>query len=334
MKYKKQHTNNRGWISYLMAIWLGCLSLLVSAQQNPVFTQYTNSPLWMNPAYAGSRNALAIDFTTRQQWIGVEGAPMTYYMGAHTPINDTKMSVGASLMSDIAGPVIANHFSLSYAYLLRINHNHLLSAGLNAGLNNHWVTLNKLDLNDPTDPNFQNNIENGMTPTFGTGFVLYSPLYYLSFSMPSILPANMSYPGESQLAYRRTTPYFLSAGFNVSVARDHFVRLSGIARIEEAYENSYDMSALYNYNGYFSAGASYRLNQSAALILGVQINENVGLTYSYDFPVSSQPLNLVNFQELTLSIDLFQYFVPNLDREFRSKKAATDDGKTRSIRYF
>jgi type IX secretion system PorP/SprF family membrane protein len=317
-----------------MATCLGCLSLVINAQQNPVFTQYTNSPLWMNPAYAGTRNALAIDFSTRQQWLGVEGAPMTYYMGAHTPVNDTKMAVGASLMSDIAGPVIANHFSISYAYLLRINHNNLISVGINAGLNNHWVTLNKLDLNDPTDPNFQNNIENAMTPTFGTGFVLYSPLYFLSFSMPSLLPANVSFPDESNLEYRRTSPYYLSAGLNVFIARDHLVRLSGMARMEELFDNTYDIAAIYNYNGYFSAGASYRLNQSAALILGIQINENVRLTYSYDFPVNSKPLNLVNFQELTLSVDLFQYFIPNLDREFRNKKAATDDGKTRSIRYF
>ncbi len=329
-----QHTNNRKWISYLMSFGLGCLSLVVTAQQNPVVTQYMNSPLWMNPAYAGARNSLAIDFSTRQQWIGVEGAPMSYFMNAHTPVNDTKMSFGASLMSDIAGPVMANHFSLAYAYLLRVNHNNLLSVGLNAGINNHWVTLNRLDLNDPTDPNFQNNIENGITPSFGTGFVLYSPLYYLSFSMPSILPANVQFPGESNLEYQRYSPYFLSAGFNVFLARDHLLRLSGIARMEKNVVNTYDVAALYNYNGYFSAGASYRLNQSAAIIMGVQINENVGLTYSYDFPIGTKSLNLINFQELTLSIDLFQYFEPNLDREFRNKKGAVDEGKTRSIRYF
>src|SRR5690554_7258112 len=80
----------------------------------------------MNPAFAGSRNALAIDLATRQQWIGVEGAPMTYYASAHLPINETMMSAGVSLQSDKAGPVMANEFSLSYAYLLRINGNHLL----------------------------------------------------------------------------------------------------------------------------------------------------------------------------------------------------------------
>jgi type IX secretion system PorP/SprF family membrane protein len=317
-----------------MVIGLASWTLDIYAQQNPVFTQYINSPLWMNPAYAGARNSLAVDFSTRQQWIGVEGAPMTYVLGAHTPINDKKMSVGASLMSDIAGPVMANQFSLAYAYLLRINHNNLLSVGINAGINNHWVNLNKLDLNDPTDPNFQSNIENGITPSFGTGFVLYSPLYFLSFSMPSILPDNVKYPGESDLEYQRNSQMFISAGYNIFIGYDHLVRLSGLARMEGKVENSYDIAAIYNYNGYFSAGGSYRLNQSAALILGVQINENFGITYSYDFPIGTKSLNLVNFQELTLSFDLFQYFVPNLDREFRNKKGSSDEGKTRSIRYF
>jgi len=126
----------------------------------------------------------------------------------------------------------------------------------------------------------------------------------------------------------------MSAGLNLFIADDHLFRLSGIARMKGNIENSYDIAGIYNYIGYFSAGASYRLNQSASIIIGVQINENIGLTYSYDFPLGSKPLNISNFQELTLAIDIFQYFEPNLDREFRNKKSTTDEGKTRSIRYF
>ena len=59
----------------ILAIWFIILPLTVLGQQAPVLTQYFNNPLIINPAFAGTRNALAIDIATRQQWMGIKGAP-------------------------------------------------------------------------------------------------------------------------------------------------------------------------------------------------------------------------------------------------------------------
>ncbi len=329
-KYKKL-------IRRAFTILLWAFVLPISAQQNPHITQYTNSPLLMNPAVAGSRNSLALDLSTRQQWVGVEGSPMTYMANAHTPINDTRMALGASLMSDIAGPVMANHFSLAYAYLLTINHSHFLSLGINAGINSNKVSLSSLRLNDNTDKNFAGDINHTITPSFGAGLMLYSPYYFLSFSMPRVLPSNAEYPGEGNLEYSYNQQYFLSGGTQIAFTNDHSVRLSALARFEDSMESVYDITALYNYAGIFTAGGSYRPNYAVALILGLQINENFGIHYSYDFPMGSKAMNWFNFQELTLSFDLRKYFKTNLDREFskpRSKSPTRDDGSARSIRHF
>lgn len=318
----------------LLIVGLLGLSLPGLAQQQALFTQFDYRPLWMNPAFSGSRNSLAIDLATRQQWIGVEGAPMTYYASAHLPINETMMSAGVSLQSDKAGPVMANEFSISYAYLLRINGNHLLSAGINAGVGNHWVGLNKLALNEANDPNFQANIENGFTPVFGAGLVLHSPWYHLGFSMPGILPARLDFEGENALQYQRNQVYYFTAGTDIGLAYDHNVSAALLARMEEGLENAIDFNLSYQYAGRFSLGGSWRMSQAFALIAGVQINENLRLTYSYDYPLGSQPLNLSSSQEITLSFDLYGPIIPNLDREFFTKRKSGDDGTTKSIRYF
>lgn len=311
------------------------ITLCLSAQQNPYFTQHTNNPLFINPAYAGIRNSLAIDLATRQQWVGVEGAPMTFMLNTHAPINETMMSVGASVYSDIAGPVMANHISLAYSYLLKVNHSHFISLGINGGINSYRVKLSDIKLNNGNDPNFATDIENEITPSFGAGLMLYSPIYYIGFSMPRILASELDYPDAEGRQFKYNQIYYLAAGANIGISDFHSAKIASLFRFEEGMEMVYDITALYKYNGMFTAGGSIRPGYSASLILGAQINENIGITYSYDFPLGSKSVNLFNFQELTLSIDIHNIISPNMDREFSSPKAKSrDDGNTRSIRYF
>jgi type IX secretion system PorP/SprF family membrane protein len=309
--------------------------LSLSAQQNPYFTQHANNPLLINPAFAGGRNSLAVDIATRQQWVGVDGAPMTFMLNTHAPINETMMSAGASFYSDIAGPVMANHASLAYSYLLKINHSHFLSLGINGGINSYRVKLSDIKLNDGSDPNFASDIENEITPSFGAGLMLYSPLYYIGFSIPRILASEIEYPDAAGRQFRYNQIYYMSAGANIGISDYHSAKLATLFRFEEGMEMVYDITALYNYDGMLTAGGSIRPGYAASLILGAQVNGNIGITYSYDFPLGSKSVNLFNFQELTLSIDIHSIISPNVDREFSSPKAKSrDDGNTRSIRYF
>ena len=47
------------------------------SQQDPVYTQYMNNLLTIQPAYAGNNGALNITGISRAQWIGFDGAPNT-----------------------------------------------------------------------------------------------------------------------------------------------------------------------------------------------------------------------------------------------------------------
>ena len=50
--------NAKGMKFYLIAIFLLGILGSVSAQQDPMFTQYMHNPVSINPAYAGSRGTL------------------------------------------------------------------------------------------------------------------------------------------------------------------------------------------------------------------------------------------------------------------------------------
>ncbi|WP_410879238.1 type IX secretion system membrane protein PorP/SprF, partial [Myroides sp. DW712] len=63
---------------YLTLGVLGLLSSLeVHAQQNPQYTQYMYNMSVVNPAYAGSKDAVSMGALYRKQWAGFDGAPET-----------------------------------------------------------------------------------------------------------------------------------------------------------------------------------------------------------------------------------------------------------------
>ena len=76
-------------VGYLMAaapLW---------AQQEPGYTQFSWDQLVINPAYAGSKDALSARMFYCRQWVGLEGAPQTFPLQKTipTPLHPRCLSV-------------------------------------------------------------------------------------------------------------------------------------------------------------------------------------------------------------------------------------------------
>ena len=74
------------------------------AQQLPQFTQYMYNTISINPAYAGSREALSIVGLHRSQWVGFRGGPITQTLSIHTPLRNDRIGLGLSFIEDDLGP--------------------------------------------------------------------------------------------------------------------------------------------------------------------------------------------------------------------------------------
>jgi len=46
------------------------------SQYDPMFTNYMWNEMFINPAYAGSREEASLVVLHRQQWVGIDGAPV------------------------------------------------------------------------------------------------------------------------------------------------------------------------------------------------------------------------------------------------------------------
>ena len=89
------------------------------AQQDAQFTQYMYNTINVNPAYAGSRGALSMFALHRTQWVGLDGAPVTNTVSVNTPLNNSNLGLGVSLVNDKIGPTTENSISADLSYTIQ-----------------------------------------------------------------------------------------------------------------------------------------------------------------------------------------------------------------------
>jgi len=78
----------------LLCIVLGCQILF--AQQRPQYTQYILNNYIINPALSGIENYTDVKISSRDQWVGLSGAPQTMYLTIHTPIGKKDYKTSAT----------------------------------------------------------------------------------------------------------------------------------------------------------------------------------------------------------------------------------------------
>ena len=91
-------------------------TIVCSAQQDAQFTQYMYNTIGINPAYAGSRGVLSVFGLYRTQWIGLDGAPETSTFSVNTPLTNSNLGLGVSLVNDKIGPTNENTLSADLSY--------------------------------------------------------------------------------------------------------------------------------------------------------------------------------------------------------------------------
>ncbi len=111
-------------------IHLFILSVLaggVAAQSDVQYTHFTFNKLAYNPGYTGAKGSFDALALYRNQWSGIDGAPRTIHVNAHTPFAGKRNGLGIALTSDEIGKVSTNSVDLSYAYRIKLGESSTLS---------------------------------------------------------------------------------------------------------------------------------------------------------------------------------------------------------------
>lgn len=158
-------------------------------QDFPYSLQYITNMQTINPAYVGIWDKSTVLFSTKTNWVGISGAPVTQYANYSTPIIEQKSGVALSIQRVIVGQEKTLFLTGDYSYRLRIDMTHYLQLGLRAGIVNYDNNLKNYQPypDNIPDPNTVADIAMHNMSVFGIGAVFFSEKTYLSLSVPQII---------------------------------------------------------------------------------------------------------------------------------------------------
>jgi type IX secretion system PorP/SprF family membrane protein len=254
-------------------------------QQGPLMSHYMFNGLLLNPAYAGSKEYVSTTMLYRTQWVGMEGAPVTYSGSVHGLLKKKKLGLGALLQQDKIGVTKQTDLYSMLSYHLPMGMGKL-SVGLQAGVSNFSSEVVKLTYWDPGDKVFEFNTFSNLLPNAGLGAYYYRELFYAGLSAPFLVSYN---PNESasletnNAVHKQSRRFFATVGGVIETEGEIKFKPSALVRYEANAPVQFDVNLNMLINDIFWIGASYRSQEAIVVLLEYQISRKFRFGYSYDY---------------------------------------------------
>ena len=273
---------------FLPLVLIGITLQSLVAQQDAQYTQYMFNTMSVNPAYAGSRGQLSLAALYRSQWVGLNGAPETFTLNLHSPIRNSKVGYGISIVNDNIGDGVVQetYIDAVVSYTLDLDLDKKLSFGLSVGGDLINLDFNGLR-NFDQEVVQQDNIDNQFSPNFGLGVYYHTDRFYAGLSVPNILETeyfdnsggdanSVNFLATERMNFYLITGYVFELNPNLKFKPALLTKAVGGAPLQV------DVSASFLFADRFSFGAAYRWDAALSALAGFQISEQIMLGLAYD----------------------------------------------------
>ena len=288
------------------ALILVLLPLLLAAapalaQQQAQYSQYMNNNYILNPGATGVEDYIDAKLSYRTQWVGLEGAPKTYYASISSSLGKWRTvskrtlrdrrrpfhALGGLVYNDVTGPTSRTGVYLSYAYNMVLRPNLRAALGVSAGMQQFAVDGQQLQFFDRTT---RAGSAASRVPDASVGLWVYSSDFYFGVSGAQLLANKLDFSfGPASLdagagnSLRRH--YFTTAGVRVPLSDDWTLVPSVLVKAISPAPVSVDLNAKLKYQDLLWAGVSWRATDSFVALVGLSY-EQFTLGYSYDAGLS------------------------------------------------
>jgi type IX secretion system PorP/SprF family membrane protein len=269
-------------MKYILHIALILAAINVSGQDRSVlYSQYLYNKLAVNPAFAGGNDVFTVSISTRNQWLGHEGAPRTQTLSSHVPLKNTKIALGLLLSHETIGARSYTSAFFNYAYRFNLSSYGKIALGLRGG-----IISGNLDIADMSeDPVYNNESPKYLLPNFGIGGYYYTNRLFIGASIPLILGYKN---GGNNSGIK---PYHSLKSYSYYVISGYTFFLSGNWKIQPTFLLNYEMSLSYNldinlntiYRNIIRGGITYRTNRSLVFLFDYKFTYQFRAGFAYDY---------------------------------------------------
>jgi type IX secretion system PorP/SprF family membrane protein len=252
-------------------------------QQDPMFTQYMNNPVLINPAYAGSFGHLNFNGIFRKQWVGLEWQPTTTSLSVASPFFEYQVGIGFTFLHDEIGPLSQTGVYMDYAYHIDYGPESRLSLGLKAGFNFYQKDLRDLIThefdswvaNSPLDSKFLFNS--------GIGVYYYNQHFFAGLSVPKLFRNSLSnYENTYEVVGKEERHVFVTAGSIFDVNTITKFKPTAMFRMVNGAPFSGEITGTLIFYERLWAGLMYRFGDALGAHFRFEIQEGLQIGYSYD----------------------------------------------------
>lgn len=322
---------------FLQIVIVLCLSTSwAAAQYIPNSNQAFQFMPVINPAFSGVEGFRDLKLSYRYQWAGFgSNAPkfinLSYNFRVKEPLDLTLHAVrtnsstarrkkddipglkkvihglGANVFNERIGPINRTGGGLNYAFHFPITDELRISTGVSAQLDNTKINLDKLyfGINGDPDPFYERLVSNGSNHTelnVRAGVLVYGPRFYAGVSYYPIVNSSLK---SSEVT---VDDPFYKGSFQVGAAFPVTPRIEIKPSILGLWQLTNEFSIDYNVKMYIEQklwfGVTYRDIESFVGILGFNLNELLGASYSYEISSNGMQQFSDGSHELVLSVRL------------------------------
>jgi len=254
------------------------------AQQEPQYNMYMHNRTLLNPAAAGTNEAVYLAGMGRNQWMGykdgdsVSVSPKMFGISFDMPVYAISSGVGLNVLYHTEGAESNINIKLNYAYQLAIKRKHRLSFGLSFSLLGKTIDYSQL-MPAEFDPMLGDEKESGTMTDFGFG-IHYQAFnkFHLGISANNLLGSSAEI-GAPEFELQRH--YYLFSGYDIELNRDMAIT-PGILVKATSTAVSVDINAILTYRELFWGGLLFRTGSAVGLMGGIEYNGfRAGVSYDY-----------------------------------------------------
>lgn len=269
------------------------------AQQDPIYAQYINNPMVLNPAYTGINNLFNANISYRSQWSGLDGAPKTVSFTAHSSFLDNKVGGGIQFIRDVIGSNTNTEVNLTYSYKIEFGDN-ALSFGLQTGVLSLRQNNDELNVRDPDDLFDGNNSISKFN--FGAGVMLKGDDFFVGLSIPRLANNTGDFGDLESQVYQRhlyiAGGYLYNFGTGIALKPTALIRATADAPISIDYNVNLVFLEKYLF------GVLSRNFQTYGFLAQLNINDNLRFGYLFEIPTGQSVGSSFNTHEVSLTLDL------------------------------
>jgi type IX secretion system PorP/SprF family membrane protein len=240
------------------------------------YVQYMFNGVLLNPAYAGSQGALNITALYRNQWVGIDGAPVSKSFSAHTPLKNKKINLGLIAENERFGIYEHTRINGLYAYRVKFLRGEL-AAGIQAGVDLQSTNWNKVVVTEVNDPNFSGIPVRQTAFIAGAGLFYNSERFYAGLSSPQIF---------SNYLNKNSTSIF-NCGTLIDLSSNFKIKPALLCKYLHGSPLMLNISSTFYYKELLGIGAGYTIGNLWMAYLDVKFNDQLHFGYGYDRSVNN-----------------------------------------------